>query len=119
MRPTKIQKQWLLDVVENIDRIEKHRDGLDLSAFERNETVRDAVERCLLRVTEAVIRLGDAAEDLLPAKDIKGIRGLGNFLRHRYDRVDAKLIWEYITIDALELREQANAVIAGIGEPKP
>ena len=109
LRPTNEQRQWLLDIVDNIDRIERHRHGLGLAEFDANETVRDAVERCLQRVTEAVIRLGDAGADLLPDQDLKGLRGLGNFLRHKYDRVDANLIWEYLDQDAPMLREVAWA----------
>ena len=111
LQPTEVQEQWLLDIAENVDRIERYLEDLDLRGFESDEMVRDAVERCLQRITEAVFRLGESVEQLLPDQDTKGLRGLGNFLRHKYDRVDAKLVWEYVTTDAPALRAQVLAVI--------
>lgn len=48
----------LADVVENAERIEGYIAGMDREAFERDGRTRDAVERCLERVCEAVYRLG-------------------------------------------------------------
>ena len=45
----------LHDIVENIDRIWRYTDGLDFPAFVGDPKTVDAVERCLQRITEAVI----------------------------------------------------------------
>ena len=50
--------------------------------FEHNGLVRDGVERCLERVCEAIYRLGDKAEALMPGQPWREIRGMGNRLRH-------------------------------------
>jgi uncharacterized protein with HEPN domain len=48
----------LQDIIENIDRIEGYVAGLELATFETDQRTVDAVERCLHRITEAVIKVG-------------------------------------------------------------
>jgi uncharacterized protein with HEPN domain len=57
----------LSDIVENIERIERYTVGLDLEAFAKDGLRRDAVERCLQRICESAVRLGDWAEALMPS----------------------------------------------------
>lgn len=56
----------------------------------------DATERCLQRLSEAAIKLGDFAEKEMPDLDWRGIRGIGNALRHAYDQLEPKAIWAII-----------------------
>jgi uncharacterized protein with HEPN domain len=67
---------------------------MDRAAFGRNGLVRDAVERCLERICEAAHRLGAQAEVLMPTQPWGEIRGMGNRLRHGYDRVDRNVGWD-------------------------
>ena len=66
---------------------------MDHAAFEADGRTRDAVERCIERVCEAVHRLADRAEALMPGHPWGDIRGMGNRLRHAYDRLDIKVVW--------------------------
>ena len=52
------------DIVDAIFWIERYIDGLDFEAYERDVKTRDAVERRLQIVTEAIIRLGDTASTI-------------------------------------------------------
>ena len=61
------------------------------------ETVwRSAIERQLLVISEAAIRLHRKDPALLstlaPEIDWAGVRGMGNVLRHRYDGIDPTVI---------------------------
>jgi len=56
-----------------------------------------ATERKLLSISEAAVRLGDEAENLCPGIRWRDIRGIGNWLRHQYDRVDLEIIWNTVT----------------------
>ena len=58
----------LADIVENAGRIEGTIAGMDQFAFDQNGLVRDGVERWLERVCEAIYRLGDEAEGLMPGQ---------------------------------------------------
>jgi uncharacterized protein with HEPN domain len=84
----------LADIVENAERVESYIAGMDRMAFELNGLVRDAVERCIERICEAAYRLGGQAEELVPNQPWGQIRGMGNRLRHAYDRVDLAVVWE-------------------------
>ena len=83
----------LADIVENAERIESYLAGMDRDAFGRDGRTRDAVERCLERVCEAVYRLGERAGELMPGHPWGDIRGMGNRLRHAYDRVNLDIVW--------------------------
>lgn len=81
------------DIIENTERVEGYLAGMDRQTFERDGRTRDAVERCLERVCEAAHRLGERAEELMPGQPWSDIRGMGNRLRHAYDRVSLDIVW--------------------------
>lgn len=83
----------LADIVENAELIERYLAGMDRAAFGRDGRTRDAVERCLERVCEAAHRLAGRAEALMPGHPWGDIRGMGNRLRHAYDRIDSDIVW--------------------------
>lgn len=86
----------LADIIENVERIALYIAGMDQAAFVRDLRTRDAVERCLGRVCEAAHRLGDRAAELAPEQPWRDIRGMGNRLRHGYDKFSLDLLWATI-----------------------
>ena len=94
-----------MDIADNIDRIASHVAGLDLAAFQADPKTIDAVERCLQRITEAVIKIGpERMAEISPRTPVDAVRGLGNLLRHDYDQVDLGIIWRTIQQGLPELR---------------
>ena len=89
----------LADIVENAERIETYLIGVDRAAFAADGLLRDAVERCLERVCEAARRLGDDAVVLVPDQPWNDIRGMGNRLRHAYDRISLDVLWNAVRND--------------------
>jgi uncharacterized protein with HEPN domain len=83
----------LTEMIENAERVETYLAGMDRETFERDGRTRDAVERCLERISEAAHRLGGRAEELMPGQPWRDIRGMGNRLRHAYDRVSLDIVW--------------------------
>ncbi len=53
----------------------------------------------MLIISEAAVRLKDSGEALCPGVPWREIRGIGNWLRHQYDRVDVETIWNTIQDD--------------------
>lgn len=98
-------------IIENVERVARYLAGLDRRAFERNEALRDAVERCIERICEAAYRLGDLAEELMPGQPWGDIRGMGNRLRHAYDRVDVDIIWNTAQVRLPELATEAKRAL--------
>ena len=78
--------------------------GMDLEAFREDPKTVAAVERKLLLISEAAMRLGEDAERLCPGLPWHNIRGIGNWLRHRYDRVDVETLWNTVIDDLPPLR---------------
>lgn len=93
-----------LDILNNIDRIERHLCGYTFETFCEDEKTIDAVERCFQRITEAAIKLRPLSEDLAPDQDWAAIRGFGNVLRHEYDNVAEQAVWRYATENLSGLR---------------
>lgn len=60
----------------------------------------------MLRISEAAVKLGDLAEKEAPDQPWGEIRGLGNRLRHEYDRIEPAIIWKIVTV-ALPLLRRA------------
>jgi uncharacterized protein with HEPN domain len=48
-----------LDIVENAEKVQRYTKGLSEQSLAADEKTRDAVERCLQRISEAAIRLGE------------------------------------------------------------
>ena len=99
-------------IIENAERVARYLAGLDRQAFEQNGWARDAVERCIERVCEAAIRLGERAEELMPGQPWGDIRGMGNRLRHAYDRVNVDIVWKTAQARLPELAADARRALA-------
>jgi uncharacterized protein with HEPN domain len=102
----------LADIIENAERIESYVVGLDRAAFASDGLTRDAVERCLERVCEAAYRLGGQAPELMPGQPWGDIRGMGNRLRHAYDRISLDVIWNAARRDLPGLAADARRALA-------
>ena len=102
----------LSDIVDNIDRIETYVSGMDLSTFCADGKSVDAVERCLQRITEAVIKIGpERMAEISPTTPVDAVRGLGNALRHDYDGIDSELIWNTAIYSLPSLKLDCQAVL--------
>ena len=112
MRSKHAPRDALADIVENIARIEDHLVGVDRDAFTHDALRRDAVERCLERICEAAFRLGDRAAELMPDQPWNDIRGMGNWLRHAYDRINLDILWNTIADRLPSLKAGASRALA-------
>lgn len=102
----------LADIIENAERIERYLAGTDRDAFASNGLMRDAVERCMERVCEAAHRLGERAAELMPNQPWGNIRGMGNPLRHAYDRISPDVIWTAARNDLPSLAADVRCALA-------
>ncbi len=90
------------DIVEAAELITTWTDraGGPEGAIFRDEQVRSAIERQFLIISEAASRLDkldpSITLELAPEIDWAGIRGIGNFLRHRYDDLDKSVLVDVV-----------------------
>jgi uncharacterized protein with HEPN domain len=103
----------LQHIVENSDRISEYIAGMDFETFSGHRMTIDAVERCLSRITEASVRVGEAAlNQIAPGVPMHVLRGFGNALRHDYDLIDLPTIWKTIQNDLPALRAACERALA-------
>ena len=100
-----------LDILDHIRLIQSYLQGMDRAAFAADSRTRDAVERCLERLSEAATKLGTQADDLAPGLPWPAIRAFGNVLRHACDQVDPARVWEIATGDLPLLAAAAEAAL--------
>lgn len=81
--PFEDARSHFADILDSLNSIESFVRGMDLDSFQEDEKTRAAVERKLLVISEAAIRLKENGERLCPDMPWRDIRGIGNWLRHQ------------------------------------
>jgi uncharacterized protein with HEPN domain len=94
----------LRDISDAIELIEQFTAGMDFDAFRQDAKTVAAVERKLQIISEAAMRLGGEAEARYPGLPWRDMRGMGNWLRHQYERIELPAIWETVTEDLPALK---------------
>jgi uncharacterized protein with HEPN domain len=92
--PSKNPAFRLEDIVEQAGYIAEYIARMDEAAFQKDRKTRDAVERCIERVIEATTKLDEETKARLGDHPWKDLRGMGNWLRHGYDRVAPDIVWD-------------------------
>lgn len=105
------------DILDNIQLILGYVQGMDRAAFEAASRTRDAVERCLERLSEAAAKLGSQATEFAPEMPWPAVRALGNVLRHAYDQVDPAQIWLIVTGDLPKKEAAVRAALQRLDPP--
>lgn len=105
------------DIIANIERIERFTAGMDVHGFAGNEQTVLAIKYSLLIISEAAAKLGDLAADLCPDIPWREIRGLGNRLRHDYQRIDVVRIWVLLERDLPSLKAACQDALRGLERP--
>jgi uncharacterized protein with HEPN domain len=108
-------QRWFGDIVDAIAMIEQFTSGMDFESFRSNPMVVAAVERKLQIISEAAIRLGDEAERRCPDMPWRDVRGIGNQLRHAYERIDLNTIWRAVTDDLPPLKAAVQRAVTPPG----
>ena len=112
--PSKRPYLRLQDIVESARPIEAYTRDLSKEAFEGDSLRRDATFHSLLRISEAVRKLGGAAEEPVPSQPWRNIRNFGNALRHDYDGLNLDRVWEIVVRDLPPLRAACEEALRGL-----
>ncbi len=102
----------LHDIIENIDAVAAYISGMTFEAFAADRKTIDASERCLERIIEAIVKIGESRmHEIAPDLPLHAARNLGNMLRHAYDDIDLAYIFTTIMRDLPLLREACAAAL--------
>lgn len=107
-----------MDILDNARTVLDYTKGMDHAGYAANRMVRDASERCLARISEAAVKLGASAPELVPGQDWANIRGIGNLLRHEYDQLDDLRIWKIIDVSLEPLISDIENAMRQHGVPE-
>ena len=114
--PSSDEARRLRDIIENIDHAVSYVGTRGHDAFAAERMRVDAVERCIERMAEAMIKIGAARmAAIAPEIPLPGIRQLGNILRHEYDQVDPRLVHAIVTERMPRLRAACERALAADG----
>jgi len=92
---------------------------MDFEAFRSDPMVVAAVERKLLTIGEAAVRLGRDAPSMIPEVPWRQVRDLGNLLRHEYDKIDLAIIWQTVIDGLPALKTAVQGALTSAPESKP
>jgi uncharacterized protein with HEPN domain len=102
------------DMIEAIQRIERHSAGLTAEQFREDQKTLDAVVRNIEVVGEAAGHLDDEVTSLRPAVPWSEVRAMRNVLLHEYFGVDAAIVWETVVQDLPVLRHELEELLKQI-----
>ena len=108
----------LLDALESSQVIFRYTEGIDFAVYLGDGQLRDAVERRLGIIGEAIQRaktLDPALADQLP--DVRQIVGMRNRIIHSYDEVDHVVVWNVVQNELPTLQARLTALLAEAESP--
>ena len=117
--PSKNPIRRFEDILDNIDLIRDYTRGYAHDSFVKDRKTQDAVERCLMRISEAASKIESSADVLIPDQPWSEIRAVGNVLRHEYDSVDPMIIWNIVSRDLDSLKTSIEAALQKLRDQNP
>ena len=97
------------DMREAIDGIDTTLSGVTLETFNGSWQLQRAVERGLEIISEASRSLPDELKQLAP-----DVPSIGNILRHEYQRVETRLVWNIVEQHLGMLRAAVDRLAASL-----
>lgn len=112
MAASKSPELRLLHIRDEIDGMAAAPQGFSFAAYRESYTLRRAAERAVQIVSEAAKAL--PPELLARHSDApwSAIIGIGNIVRHEYQHIDDRRLWEIVTVHLPRLRPVVMAMIA-------
>jgi len=105
----------LLHIRDEIDGVAAALRGVTFESYCESYTLRRTTERALQIISEAAKSLPPELTGRFPDAPWRGIIGIGNILRHEYQRVDNRLLWDIATVRLPELRVVILSMLEGNG----
>jgi uncharacterized protein with HEPN domain len=113
MAATRSPRVRLLHIRDEIDAVSGIVRGVTYEQYRDSYTLRRAVERAVQIISEAAKTL---PLDLCPEAPWNAIVGVGNILRHEYQRVDDRRLWDIATSHLPRLLPVIQRMIAELKE---
>ncbi|MBQ7930770.1 MAG: DUF86 domain-containing protein [Clostridia bacterium] len=103
--------ELLRKILDCIDKIQSYTEGTDYETFQQNTMMVEACVFNLSQIGEHCHSITDEYKELHPELPWHEMYGLRNRIVHNYEGVNLKLVWEIISADLSELREQILSLL--------
>lgn len=107
----KTNEYYVEEIIKNLDFISNHMDGVTQEALEADEVLTDSMVFRLIQISESSKNLTDeykTKHESIPWGDITALR---NRLVHDYGNVDMTIVYDTLTKDVLELKQELSALL--------
>ncbi|MCI0483169.1 MAG: DUF86 domain-containing protein [candidate division NC10 bacterium] len=118
MKPRREIADYLRDILDAIQKIERFIGGMDFARFAADEKTVFAVIRALEIVGEAARNVPKAVQSRYPTVPSREMSGIRDKLAHGYFRVNLEVIWKTIHEDLPGLRVQVDRVLTDMTREK-
>lgn len=99
------------DILEAIERVEEVTRGKSLDEFQASWQLRWLVQRAIEIISEASRAIPDDLANTRPEIPWRKVRGIGNVLRHDYEGLSDRIIWN-VVVDELPRLKAAVETLA-------
>ena len=113
----RLARPALQAILDAIDGIQAATAGKSLQSYSGDWLLKHAVERGIEIISEAARRVPPALREQHPEIPWKQIMAIGNILRHDYDRIVDRVIFEVVERDLPTLKDAIAAIESRLDEP--
>lgn len=103
MAASKSPQLRLLHIRDEIDEVSRALQGVTFADYQKSYMLRRAVERAVQIISEAARALPSDLPGRYPEAPWTAIIGIGNVLRHEYQHLDDRRLWEIATVHLPQL----------------
>jgi uncharacterized protein with HEPN domain len=118
MAASKNPRLRLVHIRDEIDGITAAVRNVSFEEYQQSFTLRRAAERAVQIISEAAKALPGDLIARYEGAPWRAIIGIGNVLRHEYQRVDDRIMWEIVAVHLPELRPIVLAMLNQVDDAK-
>jgi uncharacterized protein with HEPN domain len=106
-------------IVKGIGRIERLTAGKTVDDYLADEGLREMIERNIARISEAARFVPNDMRGRYSGIPWRRIVGIGHVIRHDYDEIDDRVMWDTATGKLLPLKETVERMLREVEAEEP
>ncbi len=116
MKKETLIQDYLVDILDAMEKAEKFIGGMDMQAFKQDDKTTFAVIRCLEIVGEAAKKIPGPERRRFKSIPWKNLSGMRDKLIHDYSGVSVEVVWKTVKEDIPAVRAELKEMLEKIGE---